>query len=424
MAKIDIPGLRAKSTAGGRRYYWEPSATLKRAGWKAMPLCRDPLEAHKKAEARNQEIEDWRSGGAKPRAVRAFVKRATVDALIERYKAGPFLNLADNTKREYASKLKTIAAWAGSEPVLAITRKNVRTLRDTLMQPDADGVIRHTTAHATLRVLRTLLKYAVDEELIPDNQAKDFALGAPAPRQQVASPEAREALLASADAAQEPNMALAMLLGWSTGQRESDLLRTLLSQYVEIPAYKLDPEVHASLAAMAPDSRVMGVRLRQGKGKKWIEVPVIGDVRQRIEAAIAAARALGLTTILYNERDGRPWSTAEHKEYLARQTIFQRRIAQYREAAAAIAAKAGIDWLAAELLGLQFRDFRRTCVVILGELGLADHLVAAITGHSLDETKRILEVYMPRTTGMAARAIMMSAERDARAVKKEGQTKA
>ena len=36
-----------------------------------------------------------------------------------------------------------------------------------------------------------------------------------------------------------------------------------------------------------------------------------------------------------------------------------------------------------------------------------------ITGHSLDETKKILETYMPRTTGQAARAIAMSHERSA-----------
>jgi hypothetical protein len=47
-------------------------------------------------------------------------------------------------------------------------------------------------------------------------------------------------------------------------------------------------------------------------------------------------------------------------------------------------------------------------VVFLGELGIADQLIAAITGHTLDETKKILETYMPRTTGMAARAIALS----------------
>jgi hypothetical protein len=301
--------------------------------------------------------------------------------------------------------------------VLAITRKNVRTLRDSLMAPDKDGRVRHTAAHATLRVLRTLLKYAVDEEVIPENPAQSFALSAPAPRHQVAGPEARDALLLAADAAGEPNMGLAMLLGWKTAQREGDLLKMLQTQYVEIPPYKMDPEVHAALAALAADGRVMGIRVRQGKTNRWVEVPVVAGERERIEAAIAAARAIGLTTILFNEQDRAPWTSGDAKERRTRQAYFQRRFADHRATAAALATKAGNDLLAAELVDLQFRDFRRTCVVALGELGLADQLIAAITGHSLDETKRILEVYMPRTTGMAARAIMLSAERDARATR-------
>ncbi|WP_340054597.1 aldo/keto reductase, partial [Pseudomonas sp. JAI120] len=136
--------------------------------------------------------------------------------------------------------------------------------------------------------------YAKSKKWIETNPALDFDLPAPPPRQQVASPEARAALLAAADDAGEPNMALAMLLGWKIGQREGDLLRTLQTQYVEIPAYKLDAEVFASLSAMAPDGRVMGIRLRQGKTRVWVEVPVVAEERKRIEAAIDAARSAGI----------------------------------------------------------------------------------------------------------------------------------
>ena len=50
---------------------------------------------------------------------------------------------------------------------------------------------------------------------------------------------------------------------------------------------------------------------------------------------------------------------------------------------------------------------------LVGELGLEDHLIAAITGHDIDETRRILKVYMPRTTGRAARAIALASVRQA-----------
>ncbi|MFX8075148.1 hypothetical protein ABTK71_19700, partial [Acinetobacter baumannii] len=87
------------------------------------------------------------------------------------------------------------------------------------------------------------------------------------------------------------------------------------------------------------------------------------------------------------------------------QTRFQRDFAEVREWAVATALGEGDDELATEIEGIQYRDLRRTCVVYLGELGLDAHLIAAITGHDLDETQRILKTYMPRTTGRAARAI-------------------
>lgn len=58
------------------------------------------------------------------------------------------------------------------------------------------------------------------------------------------------------------------------------------------------------------------------------------------------------------------------------------------------------------LAPLQLRDLRRTCIVQLGRLGLSDAQVAALSGHRLETTKRILETYMPRDTQMAGSAIV------------------
>lgn len=422
MANIKVAGLQTKKLASGRiAFYWTPSPALRRAGWTPLKLGTDMVAAIKAAEARNDEIATWRGGGAKPRQVRKLIVRATVDDVIRRYREARFRpagqgGLAESTQKVYASGFRVISAWAGAEPVAAIDRKMVRLLRDALIAPDANGKVALTFAHATLRQLRTLLAWAVDQEIIAENPAERFDLATPAPRDHVWWAPAREAIVAAADAAGRPNMALALELGWSIGQREGDLLKLLQSQYVEIPAYKMDPEVHASLSGHADDGRVMGIRIRQGKTSRWIEVPVVGELRGRLEAQIAAARRHGLVAILFDEERGNvPWAAASTKDRETKQNHFQKGIAALRAAAAATTRKAGDETLAAEIETLQFRDLRRTCVVILGELGLADHLIAAITGHTLDETKKILETYMPRTTGMAARAIMMSAERDRRA---------
>ncbi|WJY17636.1 hypothetical protein QQS45_08230 [Alteriqipengyuania flavescens] len=82
------------------------------------------------------------------------------------------------------------------------------------------------------------------------------------------------------------------------------------------------------------------------------------------------------------------------------------RFAEIRAAAADLARKDGGEVLAKELQPLWFGDTRRSCVVFLGELGLDDAAIAAITGHQLTTIKKILETYMPRTEGMAARAVV------------------
>ena len=96
---------------------------------------------------------------------------------------------------------------------------------------------------------------------------------------------------------------------------------------------------------------------------------------------------------------------------MTRQAQFQRSFGAIRAKAAATASASGDDDLATELAGLQFRDFRRTCVVVMAQRGIPDHLISAITGHQLDTVKKILETYLPRTTGMAMLAMDLTHER-------------
>jgi hypothetical protein len=56
-----------------------------------------------------------------------------------------------------------------------------------------------------------------------------------------------------------------------------------------------------------------------------------------------------------------------------------------------------------DLALLQNRDLRRSCVVLLGE---SNKSISAITGHKFETNNKILEVYMPRTEAMAARAVV------------------
>ena len=104
-------------------------------------------------------------------------------------------------------------------------------------------------------------------------------------------------------------------------------------------------------------------------------------MRARIESALGDNHAL-----LINPATGKAWTQRE----------FDYQFAKVRT----IVAKTH-----PEMADLQFRDLRRTCVVRLGELGMEINLISAITGHSLEHVHKILEVYMPRNTKMAARAV-------------------
>lgn len=438
MATFTILYLVTKPGRNGvTRHYWQPSAALRRAGWQPVTLGTDQHAAIAAARRLNEQVEQWQAGGlpvapqgrtgAGKAAVRRHQARGTVGALIDGYRSSPaWAALKANTRRTYDDALGIVERWAGDAPVASISRKRVQTFKAGLSQPaEKGGPLRLTRAATVMRVARTLFKWGQDNDLVGENPFTNAGVVTPPPRWQVWSPEARAALTAAAlDPATansvtyppEHSLIAAMVLGFAIGQREGDLLRLQQSQYVEVPAYKMDADVHARLAQLHDGGRVMAIRIRQGKTARWIEVPVIGEARHAVETAIARARAAGCTTILIDERTGRPWSenAGAHR--------FQRRFAECRARAIIAAQKAGSDALATELQDLQFRDLRRTAVVFLGELGLADQLISAITGHKLETVKKILETYMPRNTAMAARAISLSHYRDARPDSAVGQS--
>jgi len=446
MAKITIPRLDLRQSGNRTYYYWVPSASLKKQGGKRQALGQDIREAQKKAESLNDQVEQWRAGGAKPRQVKKFIKGGTMDQLIARYEEEAMPNLAPNTQKDYRSKFRLIARWAGPEQVAHLNRASVKKFRDALLRPGPDGEVKTARAQGTMSRLKTLLDFAIDIGLLPEdakNPASEQNMPAADPRDQAWSPEAMELMTAQALEIGQPGLALAMHLGREVGQREEDILLLSLTKWVEIPRHKLNPEDFDRLAEPGPDGhpKVMGIRLRQGKTRVWVEIPIVGETRRLMEQAADQARRIGTTVLLqewaiprqYRERrqlerqiakeleeqgiirpkadqiepliadrlEPRPWTL----------TRFQRAVADIRAGAAEKARARGDAELAAEIEDLQYRDLRRTAVVWLGELGIEDHLIAAITGHKLDRTRKILETYMPRTTKMAGKAIALRQER-------------
>ncbi|SFR86910.1 hypothetical protein [Sphingomonas jatrophae] len=452
MARFTIPYLVVKPlAAGGFGYYWQPSPALTKKGWKAVNLGiaasdQDP-ERQAAARRRNDEVAAWRAGGAQPKAVKKFTRRHTVADLIAAFREhidtrveqgevpvrqrNPTLGkpMSANTRKTYFSALNIVEIWAtdrskpggdGNLPIASIDDKRVAAFRDGLMKPAKKGEApRHHRAHNTLRVLRTLFEYGERNGMVQRgaNPAAKFDLETPAPRDQVWDEAGGtadiDAFRHAAAAIGYPSLGLAVAIAEFTAQREADVLGLTPNNWQDV-SLLIEPAVRSALADEA--GVVMGFVLRQNKTKRPVGIPIVGPLRRDIEAAIAAnrARAVPATTIIVDDVTERSWKTRQ----------FIRKFNEARALAIAPtpeARAAGVD-PRPSLEGLQFRDLRRTCVVRLGELGIADEGIASITGHSPRTIKKMLEIYMPRTTNRAAITILArhGDQRSARPAAKDG----
>ncbi|MFZ5704952.1 MAG: hypothetical protein ACOY5R_06755 [Pseudomonadota bacterium] len=255
-------------------------------------------------------------------------------------------------------------------------------------------------ASGLLSVLKSLMRFAKDKDMIGVNPMADIEIPEPPARQQVIPAGARDAIAAIAVEQGKPSIALALALGFNLMQREGDLLKLGASDYRELLPSEVPPEARPALVGR--DGTVRGFVLRQRKTRVWIGVPVIGEMREQVDAAIAAARAGDVKPlnppVIIDEDSGKPYAAFK----------FQRLFRKYVNIAAERAAEAGDVDLANELADIEFRDLRRTGMVHMFELGVPDHFIAAVSGHTLERTKKILEVYGPRNTRMAASGVAMA----------------
>lgn len=407
IGKDRIKGLVQRNIASGLAYYWEPSPAERGKKWKTLALGQDLGAAIDKARARNAEVDAWRNSGARPAHVDRYVKAQTFGAGLDRYEREKLALLSANSRRVDQTQINRLREWAGDKPIAWITRARVRVLRDALC-PGGPGTPGHGVAFKTLAKGREIFRWFGDEGVFAgDNPFERFGLAKPAPRHQIWEPDAR-AIFARAAAIEDlPAIDFALELGCYYGQREADILGLTRTAWREITLRQLrmDTAIYDALKSdHGPDAgRVMGLYVRQGKTKRWVGVPIEGAMRDRIEAAIAAAtgrsreaESIAAARIVARDAVGTPW---QQRDFIDKFSIVRSRAIE-------LARAEGNPELAERLAGLQFRDARRTCVVILGEIGMDNEAIAAITGHSMETINQILEIYMPRTETMAARGVV------------------
>lgn len=404
MAKIKIPFFVPHARGGKTLFYWQPSQKLRALGWTPVRLSDDEATAIDQARARNAELEAWRAGQAATpatptaiaspkRAAALLIGRAapgTVDELIRAYKASSYWEaLGTQTKRGYTQCLERLADWAGDAPRAAITPKRVADFyRIVSAQTPA-------LAAAIVRVGQLLWSRGRLLGLVGD--ANPFAkqnLKGGGKSGLIWPRAAIDWIVATADALERPSIGTAVLVNSWIGQRQADMLR-------------LPRDVLA----------IGGRAVRQRKTGSVAKLPMnlIPELVARVEWQLGlnerTAADLGTpaaTTLLIDERTGRPWN----------EDTFRHVFAEIRAAAAEAldGAALEIDWLRPGKNGedanayrlalpeLQFMHLRHTAVVYLAEAHVDILSIAAITGHSPRTCQQILDTYGIKTGRLAAEA--------------------
>ena len=409
--------FKAVPRAGGRvAFKWEPGPTLRDKGWQPVDLGSDMLAAIAKAEEWNQKLDAWRAGATTnvPKKVETGDYRyATWSDLDRRFNGPEGLEgvsyktnkpYSAKTKAVYRSSMKFLLAWAnnGTMKLRHITPEAVTELRNQLVA----GATPHTAA-GILRVLSVMTGWAEYRGLIERGKDPAKKLNIPEPQSRVKriQPEVVEAIAAAAIKEGYPSAATAVKLGFYLVQRPGDLRS--LTEFNWRKAMDIAPHDRAVLAGA--DGEVWSVRLKQQKTGAWVDLAVTNSLRIDIEAAIAANRANAPegsnlpVPILVDHTTGQPWH----------QRNFQKYIRLAINAALAAAQEADDEFLVEQLTGLQFRDLRRSGMCWMRDLGVPVPLIAARSGHSIQETQKILDTYMPADSRGSAAAIAMATTRAA-----------
>jgi hypothetical protein len=301
--------------------------------------------------ARATVVEDLRR---RERLARA-PESGTFEDLIRRYYAHPdFTARRPRTQTFYREHIEPLRKVYGDLPVVLMSTQWLRELRDEIVDQGHLHKARHR-----LVVVRLLLRFAMREiDLEIPRGLFEVRLPSIGARDQVWTMEQEERFLAAADAQGEPLMRLALLLGAYTAQRLSDILAMRREQMVR---------------TREEGRTIWWIRLLQAKTAAPVDVPVHQRLLKALGTKGAAAELL-----LPSPRGLQMDRWSFHRAW---DRVFD----------AAGLAKSG----------LQFRDLRRTAMVRLAEGGATPIQIAAISGHTIETTMRILEVYIPRNRLMA-----------------------
>ncbi len=383
-----IPFLHGqRRTDGTTAWHWKPSPRLRKLGWCNRALGTDADQALLAALELNRQLAEWQEG-AHPGQHQAPPRRRTFGDVVDAFQQSPdWSALKPATRREYRSRLKFLRSWAldGTLPLDALDVAMVRDLRSALLAPLApcaahpDG--RPASLHvagAVLRVLRLTLNWCIAQGWIVHNPTHAIKIRQAAPRITALQEDQIAAVAAQANALGYPTVALGFTLGLWTMQRQSDLLGLNQMAWREVDnCAAADRAVLAGPAGCASHGKVMGFRIQQNKTGAWVDCPVPPFLHAAIEAAFQRSQWL--------------LPDDDKLDRACPDFLFRRR------------ARKALD--AAGLQHAEFRDCRRSGMLLLKDLGCEMPGITAISGHMILGKRSILDTYMPGNTRGACAAM-------------------
>jgi hypothetical protein len=409
VANIRIPFLVKKRHS----WFWQPSATLARAGWKSEPLGPDEGKAIEAAREINKRVDQWRKGGPAPDAIAKHVGRGTGAELIARYrllylnakhehgpKAGQY-KLADRTRENYETPLARLLIWIGDTRLEEVTPKRVKVLKERLIGPEAKGGIGHAPAFQTLKMGRQLFAFAISEDLFTGrNPFENFGLGAPPARRIIWRQQHEKAFDDAAMRLGLPSMALARELALYSAQRSSDLIHFTENDYGLIELF--DPQLIDHFASK--DGEIKGWILEQRKTDMPLQIPFDPRLRKKIEAAFRTNRARDraadpqrlVTRLIVDDKTGLPFARRHF-------------ITRWHEVIAEAVKETGLK----EMEALNWHALKRTRVVRLRRMGMHKEQIATVTGTSVETIDAMLDAYGPIDATMTAQAIATAQKHEA-----------
>jgi integrase len=275
----------------------------------------------------------------------------TFSDLVDEYLGSPgFAARASRTQGEYRKILRKLVELIGDMPLARLGGESgveyVYALQEAFRRHP-----RH--CNHTLAVLSLVCSFGIRRRRMLLNPVLGVERLTVQPRRMVWSHEDQRNFLTVAD----QTIRLALLLGLYTAQRQGDLLRLQWSQY---------------------DGR--RISLTQSKTAQAVSILIMAPLKGALDV---------------HPRDG------DHVLLDHRGRPFRQR--RFEERWAATTAEAG-------LTGLRFQDLRRTAMTRMGEASVTETEMAAVSGHSIDRSRQILQTYVITTTPMADTAIRKWAE--------------